>query len=157
MLHYEFVPFHALLAPVADRNAQLRQRLREVARPGIGYRMARALVLPQFGVLNHKRVYGLWKQERLARKKTKKKRRTGATVPLAATRANQVWCLDFCHDACLNGSKLKVLAIKDEYTRECLALEAATRLNSHSVRRILQRLQEERARRTRGAGVSALR
>jgi putative transposase len=130
--------------PAPDRNQELRQRLREVARPGLGYRMARALVLPQFGVLNHKRVYRLWKQEHLARKKTHKKRRTGATVPLAATRVNQVWCLDFCHDACLNGSKLKVLAIKDEYTRECLALEVATRLNSHSVRRILQRLQEER-------------
>jgi putative transposase len=86
--------------PAPDRNEQLRKRLREVARPGLGYRMARALVLPQFGVLNHKRVYRLWKQERLARKTTRKKRRTGATVPLAATRANQVWCLDFCHDAC---------------------------------------------------------
>ena len=107
-------------APAADRNAQLRQRLREVARPGIGYRMARAFVLPQwteeFGSLNHKRVYRVWKQERLACKKTRKKRRTGATVPVSATRANQVWCLDFCHDACLNGSKLKVLAVKDEYT-----------------------------------------
>ena len=131
-------------APAPDRNEELRHRLGEVARPGIGYRMAHALVLPQFGALNHKRVYRLWKQEQLARKKTKKKRRTGATVPLAATRANQVWCVDFCHDACLNGSKLKVLAIKDEYTRECLALEAATRLNSHSVRQILQRLQAER-------------
>jgi putative transposase len=67
-----------------------------------------------------------------------------ATVPLAAARANQVWCLDFCHDACRNGTKLKVLAVKDEYTRECLALEAATRLNSQSVRRVLQRLQAER-------------
>lgn len=130
--------------PAPDRNEALRQRLREVARPGIGYRMAHALVLPQFGALNHKRVYRLWKQEQLAHKKARKKRRTGATVPLAATRANQVWCLDFCHDACLNGTQLKVLAVKDEYTRECLALEAATRLNSHSVRQILQRLQEER-------------
>ena len=130
--------------PAPDRNELLRKRLREVARPGLGYRMARALVLRQFGVLNHERVYRLWKQEHLARKKTGNKRRTGATVRLAATRANHVWCLDFCHDACLNGSKLKVLAIKDEYTRECLALEVATRLNSHSVRRILQRLQEER-------------
>ena len=131
-------------APTPDRNHELRECLRRVARPGIGYRLARALVLPHFGVVNHKRVYRIWKQEQLARKKTRKKRRSGATMPLAATRANQVWCLDFCHDACLNGSKLKVLAIKDEYTRECLALEVATRLNSHSVRRILQRLQEER-------------
>lgn len=130
--------------PAPDRNKELRQRLREVARPGLGYRMARALVLPQFGALNHKRVCRLWKQEHLARKKTRKKRRSGATVPLAATQANQVWCLDFCHDACLNGSKLKILAVKDEYTRECLALEAATRLNSDGVRRILQELMVQR-------------
>jgi len=139
MLYYTQAP---------DRNHELRQRLREVARPGIGYRLARALILPawerEFGSLNHKRVCRLWKQEKLARKKTRKKRRTGTSVPLAATAPNQVWCLDFCHDACLNGSKLKVLAVKDEYTRECLALEVASSLNSHSVRRILQRLMNER-------------
>ena len=134
--------------PAPDRNAELRQRLRAVARPGIGYRMARALILPQweseFGALNPKRVYRLWKEEHLARKKTRKKRRTGATVPMNATGANQVWCLDFCHDACLNGSKLKVLAVKDEYTRECLALEVASRLTSQHVRRILQNIMAER-------------
>ena len=55
-----------------------------------------------------------------------------------------MWCLDFCHDACLNGTRLKVLAVKDEYTRECLALEVATSLDSHRVRRILQSVVEER-------------
>lgn len=131
--------------PAPDRNAQLRASLRAVARPGIGYRLARALLLPELGVLNPKRIYRLWKQERLALKRcTKKKRRSGAKVPLSAARANQVWCLDFCHDACLNGTRLKVLVVKDEYTRECLALEVATSLNSHQVRRILQSLVEER-------------
>ena len=138
MLYYARAP---------ERNQELRERLRAVARPGIGYRMARALVLlqsPQMGQLNHKRVYRLWKEEQLTRKKTRKKRRSGAKVPLAATGANQVWCLDFCHDACLNGTRLKVLAIKDEYTRECLSLEVATNMNSHRVREILQRLMQER-------------
>lgn len=130
--------------PAPDRNEELRGCLQEIARPGIGYRMARALVLPQFGRLNHKRVYRLWKQGQFALKKRRKKRRSGAQVPVAATHANQVWCLDFCHDACLNGTKLKVLAIKDEYTRECLALECASSLNSHQVRGILQRLMLER-------------
>ena len=134
--------------PAQDRNQELRHRLREVARPGIGYRMARALILPEwqreFGALNPKRVYRVWKKEHLALHKARRKRRTGATVPLAATRANQVWCLDFCHDACLNGSKLKVLAVKDEYTRECLALEVASRLNSQRVRHILQTIMAER-------------
>lgn len=130
--------------PVEEHNRELREHLRQVARPGIGYRLARALLLPQFGVLNHKRVYRLWKQEQLGLKKRTKKRRTGATAPVSATRANQVWCLDFCHDACLNGTKLKVLAVKDEYTRECLALEVATSFNSHRVQAVLHRLIEER-------------
>jgi putative transposase len=117
--------------PVPDRDGAPREGLRQVACPGIGYRLARALLLPQFGVLNHKRVYRLWKQEQLSlKKRTTKKRRSGSKVPLAATHANQVWCLDFCHDACLNGTRLKVLAVKDEYTRECLALEVATGLDS---------------------------
>lgn len=130
--------------PAPDRNEELWESLRAVARPGIGYRMARALVLSQFGKLNHKRVYRLWKQGQFVLKKRRKKRRSGAKVPVSATRANQVWCLDFCYDACLNGTKLKVLAIKDEYTRECLALECASSLNSHQVRGVLQRLMQER-------------
>ncbi len=40
---------------------------------------------------------------------------------MSAETPGQVWCLDFCFDACLNGTKLKVLAIVDEFTRECLA------------------------------------
>ena len=55
--------------PSPDRDAELREGLRRVARPGIGYRLAQALLVPQFGVLNHKRVYRLWKQERLSLKK----------------------------------------------------------------------------------------
>lgn len=126
--------------PVKDRNQLLQQRLREVARPGTGYRTARLALLSEFGVLNHKRVYRLWKEAKLILKKKSRRQRTGATVPLAAWARNQVWCLDFCFDACLNGTRLKVLAVKDEFTRECLALEVATSMTSQSVRRVLERL-----------------
>jgi len=131
-----------------EQNQELQRRLREVLRPGLGYRMARALVLPawnaEFGPLNTKRVHRVWRacQFSLSKKKGTK-RRTGNTVPLAATRPNQVWCLDFCHDACLNGTVLKVLALKDEYTRECLALEVACGLNSFAVRRVVEAAIEE--------------
>lgn len=118
--------------------------MKEVARPGQGYRMVRAALLPEFGALNPKRVYRLWRQAKLSQPKKRGKKRTGNTVPLAATEPNQVWCLDFCHDACLNGTKLKILAVKDEFTRECLALESATSMTGSSVRRILARLVEER-------------
>jgi len=130
--------------PAQNKNQALTKRLIEVARPGMGYRMARAILLPEFEPLNHKRVHRLWREAKLARQKKLKRIRTGKTVSLAATRANQVWCVDFCFDACLNGTKLKVLAVKDEYTRECLALEAATSITGQAVRRVLERLMEQR-------------
>ena len=130
--------------PAEDKNQILAQRLREVARPGIGYRMARALLIPEFGVLNHKRVHRLWKEAKLVRKPKVSRKRTGKTVALAATGANQVWCLDFCHDACINGTKLKVLAVKDEFTRECLALEAATSMTGRAVADVLKDLVSQR-------------
>lgn len=52
--------------------------------------------------------------------------------------------MDFVQDACLNGSKLKILSVVDEFTRECLALAVDTRLNSRRVREVLAPLMESR-------------
>ncbi len=84
-------------------------------------------------------MHRLWKQEglQLPLKKTKKVK-TGRSVPMKAERPNHVWCLDFCHDSCLNGQKVKVLAVVDEFTRECLALEAGTSLNGKGVIQALE-------------------
>lgn len=128
------------LAPKEDKNALLRERLREIWRPNMGYRMAHALLKTEFAPLNVKRVHRLWKEEKLGRMKRYRKKRTGHLVPLSATAPNEVWCLDFCHDACLNGTKLKVLAVIDEFTRECLALEVATSFKSIRVQRVLSQL-----------------
>lgn len=127
-----------------DRNAALREALRKVWRPNMGYRMAWGFLREEFAPLNLKRVHRIWKEERLGRMKRYRKKRTGDSVPLAPTAASEVWCLDFCFDACLNGTKLKVLAIVDEFTRECLALEAATSFKSLKVQAVLASLFESR-------------
>jgi len=130
--------------PAPDRDAQLRERLKSVWRPNMGYRMAHAMIRSEFAPLNVKRVHRVWKEERLGRMRRYKRKRTGSSVPLAAEAMNQVWCLDFCFDACLNGTKLKVLAIVDEFTRECLALEVATNFKSLRVQKVLAGLFESR-------------
>jgi len=130
--------------PAPDKDTALKDRLRSVWRPNMGYRMAHALVQPEFAPLNVKRVHRIWKEERLGRMKRYRKKRTGNPVPLASESANHVWCLDFCHDACLNGTKLKVLAVVDEFTRELLALEAATSFKSLKVQRVLSEIFESR-------------
>ena len=127
-----------------DRDAELRDRLRSVWRPNMGYRTAHALVKPEFAPLNVKRVHRIWKEEKLGRMRRFRKKRTGSPVPLRASAANEVWCLDFCFDSCLNGSRLKMLAVKNEFTKELLALEGGTSFRSLKVQQVLAELFERR-------------
>lgn len=133
-------------APVPDRNAQLKVRLLELVRPGFGYRGAWGTLRSEFAPLNHKRVHRLWKLLGLNIKAKVRKRRKGMPMPDRPTAPGQLWSLDFVHDACLNGTRLKILAVVDEFTRECLALEAHTSIKSPKVRSILASLFEARGK-----------
>jgi len=74
-----------------DRNAGLRERLKEMAKPGVGYRQAWARLRKDFAPLSRKRVYRLWKEEGLSlRKRKSRKIKTGKTVPTKAERPNHV-------------------------------------------------------------------
>lgn len=123
--------------PKPGKDGPLREALQRVWRPNMGYRMAHELVKSEFEPLNIKRTHRVWKEANLGRVKRYRKKRTGSQAALAAQGPNQVWCVDFIHDACLNGSKLKILSVVDEFTRECLALAVDTRLNSGRVRDVL--------------------
>jgi len=52
-------------------------------------------------------------------------------------RPNQRWSLDFVHDQMTDGRRLRILAVVDEYTRECLALVADTSISGIGVAREL--------------------
>jgi len=103
--------------PRADRNARLKERIREVTRPNTGYRHAWGSLKKEFAPLNPKKVHRLFKELKLSFRKKTRKVRYGRAYPVTATHAGHVWCVDFCHDACLNGTKLKMLAVKDEHTQ----------------------------------------
>jgi transposase InsO family protein len=130
--------------PVPDKDGPLREALQRAWRPNMGYRLAHDLVKEEFSPLNIKRTYRAWKEAKFGRMKRYKKKRTGSGIALKAEFPNHVWCVDFIHDACLNGSKLKILSVVDEFTRECLALEVDTRLNARRVREVLAPLMESR-------------
>jgi putative transposase len=120
-------------------------RIGELARrhPRYGYRRFWALLRREGRMVNRKRVQRLWQQAQLqVRKPARRRRRTGAStgVPTPATHPGHVWTYDFVHDACCNGTKLKLLSIIDEFTRECLAIEIATALPSERVIPLLARL-----------------
>lgn len=128
-------------------DRELGQRLHEVARvhEDYGYRRAHRHLRHQEGPkerLNHKRVQRVWQLEGLSLplRRSCRKVRTGASVPLAATRPNQVWTYDFIQDKCNRGHRLKFLTITDEFTRQSLAVITATSIRAQRVRQELERL-----------------
>ena len=60
-------------------------------------------------------------------KRQRKMRWVGASTALRqrATRRNEVWSWDFVEDHPERGSKLRMLTLIDEYTRQCLAVHVA--------------------------------
>ena len=110
------------------RNVELTARLRELAEaePRLGSRMAWARLRDEFAPLNLKRVRRIWKTEGLNLRPRKTRRIRDAVKPdLVARHPGHVWCLDFCHDSYGSGLPFRCLAVIDEASRECVALEAA--------------------------------
>ena len=95
--------------------------------------------------MNIKRTYRLWKDLRIGRVKRYQKKRTETPVPYATPMQNDIWTIDIIYDRCMNGTKLRILSIVDEFTKEYLALEISTRINANTVRSVIGRLFTSRA------------
>ena len=131
-------------------DTEIRQRLRTLAaeRRRFGYRRLHILLAREGLQLNHKRLFRLYRQERLGvRKRGGRKRALGTRSPMVLPKApSQRWSLDFVSDAVNNGRGFRVLAVVDNFTRECLALVIDTSLSGLRVGRELDRIAEFRGR-----------
>lgn len=58
-------------------------------------------------------------------------------VRLRPQHRNHVWAYDFVQDRTRDGKRLRTLTVIDEFTRECLAIKVARRLNSKDVLEVL--------------------
>lgn len=122
-----------------EGEADLRSRIRGLSRrhKRYGYRFVTELLRREGQIVNHKRVYRLWKEEGLALpRKRPKRRRAGETVEVVnkATYRDHVWTYDFVEDRTDKGNKLRMLNVMDEYTRECLAIRVERSIDSFKVR-----------------------
>ncbi len=87
----------------------------------------------------------IWRQEGLKVPQRQPKRgrlwlNDGSCIRKKPEYRNHVWAYDFVYDRTHDGRALRLLTIADEYTRECLAIKVARRLNSRDVLSILARL-----------------
>lgn len=128
----------------------LRERMTEIARERrrFGYRRLHVLLKREGHVVNHKRLFRLYREEKLAvRRRGGRKRAIGTRAPmLVPLGPNERWSLDFVSDQFTDGRRFRILAIVDDCTRENLALVADTSLSGLRVARELDRVIAERGR-----------
>ena len=125
-------------------DASVRARLRDLAsaRRRFGYRRLHILLTREGIIMNHKKFRRLYREERLqVRRRGGRKRALGSRAPIALPQGpNQRWSLDFLSDAFADGRRFRILAIVDDFTRECLALIPDTSLPGRRVVRELNAL-----------------
>ena len=131
-------------------DADLRQRLRALAheRRRFGYRRLHVLLRREGFQVNHKRLFRLYREERLmVRRRGGRKRALGTRAPMLIPQwPNDRWSLDFVADQLIDGRRMRVLIVVDDCTRECLALIADTSISGNRVARELDRLLVERGK-----------
>lgn len=124
-------------------DAELRQRLRELAgqRRRFGHRRLAILPRREGAVVYLKRVWRLYREERPSvRRRGGRKRALGTRAPMAVPRgADQRWSLDFAADALADGRRFRVLCVADDFTREALAAAVDASIGSARVARELDR------------------
>ena len=88
--------------------------------------------------VNHKRVERIWRLEGLKVPKKQPKRsrlwlNDGSCIRLRPEHKDHIWSYDFVKSRTANGRAFRILAIIDEYTRECLAMLVSRRITSQDV------------------------
>ena len=130
-----------------DREEALRSRLRELAavRVRFGYRRLTILLKREGWSVNTKHVYRIYREEGLMVRTQKRKKAAQTRVPLSgAIRPNQRWSMDFVHDRLANQQWFRVLTVVDQFTRECILLEADQSMTAAKVAAALDRAVAER-------------
>ena len=128
------------LSSVCDDETPLTRRIIELASVYGRYGTPRitSLIRRTGWHVNHKRVERIWKREGLQVPKKQPKRgrlwmNDGSCVRLRPERKEHVWAYDFVQGKTHNGRPFRMLTLVDEFTRECLAIDVARRLNSDDV------------------------
>ena len=142
-------------APVIrDQDVALARRIEGLAaaHPRYGYRRIWALLNREGWSVNTKAVRRVWRQSGLKlagpRAVPKPRRPHGQDKNACHLRPSRgkddVWTWDFLFDRTSDGRSLKWLSLVDEYTRECLALEARRGMTAEDIRGVLAAVAAKR-------------
>lgn len=133
--------------PPPDKDADLRQRLRELAeeRRRFGVQRLHVFLRREGLMVNHKRTERVYREEGLSlRLRPSKKRPSVLRVwRVAPSGPREQWDMDFVSDSLASGRRIRILTILDLWNRSCSALEADMSPSGHRVVQVLERLRQE--------------
>jgi Transposase and inactivated derivatives len=118
---------------------EIREEMKDIA----GKRRRFGVLLERKGmIMNHKKLYRLYREEGLSVKRRRgRKRARGTRKPMPqAARPNARWSLDFLADSFGGSRKFRILAVIDDCCRENLCLIADTSISGARVARELDAL-----------------
>lgn len=110
--------------------------------PRFGYPRLHVLLRREGFEINRKRTYRIYREEKLQVRRRKRKKRAASAsreAVLLPEQPHQRWSMDFVSDRIQDGRTLRVFAVVDDFTRTCVALEAATSFPAERVARALDR------------------
>ena len=124
--------------PVEKNDEPLRLRIREIALTRVRYGFWRifTLVRREGWLVNHKRVYRLYKLEGLNLRSKRPRRNRAAAHRLDRVtpgRMHQNWSMDFVADQLFDGRKFRALTLVDNFSRTCLAIHAEQSIKGSDV------------------------
>lgn len=129
---------------VCRDEGPLKGKIIELAhqRKRFGYRRIHLLLKREGELVNHKRVYRLYREAGLkVLKRGGRKRALGSRKPTQIIdEPNARWSLDFVSDALADGRRIRILTIVDDFTRESLKMVVDTSLSGKRVARELSEL-----------------
>ncbi|MCX5801807.1 MAG: IS3 family transposase [Candidatus Eisenbacteria bacterium] len=130
-------------------DVALRMRIREIAETRVryGYLRIHILLRREGWCVNHKRVYRIYCEESLNLRRRRPRRHVTGSRRMdrpVVEYPNACWSMDFVVDSLFNGRRFRVLTVVDNYSRECLAIEAGQGITGAEVVAVVRRLVKER-------------
>lgn len=124
-------------------------RIRDLAatRTRYGYFRIYILLRREGWLVNHKRVYRLYRDDGLSLRLKRSRRNVSAAKGQrqpAASSPNEMWSMDFISDALFDGRRLRALTVVDAFTREALAIDVDPGIKGEQVVATMTRITSVR-------------
>ncbi len=135
---------------IKSEQTPLLMRIRDLAQAQVRYGYFRIYILlrREGWIVNHKRIYRLYREEGLSLRLKRPRRHVSAArrdrLPPAGA-ANELWSMDFVSDALFDGGRLRALTIVDAHTREALAITVDQGIKAEQVVQTVTRVAAARS------------